>query len=90
MTSQAPRRHFVRLTASALGALTLLAAGPWAQAAEEAPDAMIQRLSDDLLQTIRADKTLQTGDVDRVMAVVKRSGVGKLGFVGNEQYARVF
>ena len=28
--------------------------------------------------------------VDRVMAVVKRSGVGKLGFVGNERYARVF
>ena len=28
--------------------------------------------------------------VDRVMAVVKRSGVGKLGFVGNEQYARDF
>ena len=28
--------------------------------------------------------------VDRVMAVVKRSGVGKLGFVGNEQYARAF
>ena len=28
--------------------------------------------------------------VDRVMAVIKRSGVGKLGFVGNEQYARVF
>ena len=25
-----------------------------------------------------------------VLAVVKRSGVGKLGFVGNEQYARVF
>lgn len=28
--------------------------------------------------------------VDRVMAVIKRSGVGKLGFVGNEQYARAF
>ncbi|WP_260581359.1 ExbD/TolR family protein [Sphingopyxis sp. PET50] len=28
--------------------------------------------------------------VDHVMAVIKRSGVGKLGFVGNEQYARVF
>src|SRR5690606_1721983 len=27
--------------------------------------------------------------VDNVMAVIKRSGVGKLGFVGNEQYARV-
>ena len=28
--------------------------------------------------------------VDRVLAVVKRSGVTKLGFVGNEQYARDF
>ena len=28
--------------------------------------------------------------VDNVMAVIKRSGVGKLGFVGNEPYARVF
>ena len=28
--------------------------------------------------------------VDRVLAVIKRSNVGKLGFVGNEQYARVF
>ena len=28
--------------------------------------------------------------VDQVLAVIKRSGVGKLGFVGNEQYARVF
>jgi len=28
--------------------------------------------------------------VDRVLAVVKRSGVTKLGLVGNEQYARDF
>jgi len=28
--------------------------------------------------------------VDRVLAVVKRSGVGKLGFVGNEQYRNDF
>ena len=28
--------------------------------------------------------------VDRVLAVIKKSYVGKLGFVGNEQYARVF
>ena len=28
--------------------------------------------------------------VDNVIAVVKRSGVGKIGFVGNERYARVF
>ncbi|MBX9796193.1 biopolymer transporter ExbD [Sphingomonas sp.] len=28
--------------------------------------------------------------VDRVLAVVRRSGVGKLGFVGNEQYRNDF
>src|SRR3546814_19093929 len=28
--------------------------------------------------------------VDNVMAVIKHSGVGKLGFVVNEKYARVF
>ncbi len=28
--------------------------------------------------------------VDQVIAVIKRSEVGKIGFVGNEQYARVF
>ncbi len=28
--------------------------------------------------------------VDRVLAVVKRSGVTKLGFIGNEQYANEF
>lgn len=28
--------------------------------------------------------------VDRVIAVIKSSEVGKIGFVGNEQYARVF
>ena len=28
--------------------------------------------------------------VDRVLAVIKRSGVGKLGFIGNEQYRNDF
>jgi biopolymer transport protein ExbD len=28
--------------------------------------------------------------VDNVIAVVKRSGVGNIGFIGNERYARVF
>lgn len=28
--------------------------------------------------------------VDETLASIKRAGVGKLGFVGNEQYARVF
>lgn len=39
---------------------------------------------------IQPDPSARYLVVDNVLAVVKRSGVGKLGFVGNEQYARVF
>lgn len=64
------RRSFIKASVAVLGALTLVAAAPWAHAADEAPDAMIRRLSAEVLDTIRADKTLQSGDVTRVMAVV--------------------
>ena len=69
MTMQA-RRPFLKFATTLLGAAILSTAAPWVQAAEEAPDAMIQRLSDDVLNTVRADKALQSGDIDRVMAVV--------------------
>lgn len=36
------------------------------------------------------DRNARYEVVDRVLSVVKRSGVSKLGFVGNEQYARDF
>jgi phospholipid transport system substrate-binding protein len=41
-----------------------------AQATDEAPDAFIKRLSDDVLATIRSDKGVQSGDVSRIMLVV--------------------
>ena len=41
-----------------------------AQAADEAPDAMIKRLSDDVLGAIKADKAIQAGDTQRVIALV--------------------
>ncbi|MFD1712219.1 ABC transporter substrate-binding protein [Ottowia sp. GY511] len=65
-----PRRLVVKSAALAATLLWMGAAAPWAQAAEESPDAMIQRLSDEVLSTIRSDKSLQNGDVERVMAVV--------------------
>ncbi|MBH1964191.1 MAG: ABC transporter substrate-binding protein [Comamonadaceae bacterium] len=64
------RRSFIKASVALLGALTLVAAAPWAHAADEAPDAMIRRLSAEVLDTIRSDKSLQSGDVARVMAVV--------------------
>lgn len=64
------RRSFIKSTTMALGALAVVTAAPWAYAADEAPDEMIKRLSAEVLDTIRSDKTLQSGDITRVMEVV--------------------
>ncbi len=39
-------------------------------AADEAPDALVKRISTDVLSTIKADKTLQQGNVAKVMVLV--------------------
>lgn len=39
-------------------------------AADEAPDALIKRLSVDVLETIKSDKSVQSGDISKVMALV--------------------
>ena len=41
-----------------------------ALAADEAPDALIKRLSVDILEKIKSDATLQAGDVSRIVALV--------------------
>ncbi len=41
-----------------------------AVAAEEAPDALVKRISTDVLDTIKADKTLQQGNVAKIMSLV--------------------
>ena len=43
---------------------------PAVYAADEAADALIKRLSSDVLDKIKADKTVQTGDMTKVMALV--------------------
>jgi len=43
---------------------------PMAQAADEAPDAMIKRLSDEVLASIKSDKAIQAGDTNRILALV--------------------
>ena len=39
-------------------------------AADEAPDALVKRLSTDVLETIKADKSIKAGDVSKIMALV--------------------
>jgi phospholipid transport system substrate-binding protein len=55
---------------AALAAAAALGAAPAAFAADEAPDAFIRRLCEDVLATIRADKALRQGDIPKIMALV--------------------
>lgn len=54
----------------AAGAVLAVAATFNAMAADEAPDALVKRISTDVLSTIKADKTLQQGNVAKVMVLV--------------------
>ena len=56
-----------------LAALMITTAGAFAipaMAQEEAPDAMVKRLSTEVLATIKADPAIQAGDVNRIIALV--------------------
>lgn len=63
------RRTLGRLLAASLS-LALLSATPFVRAAEEAPDALIKRVSVEVLDAIRADKEVQAGDRTKVLALV--------------------
>ena len=64
------KRTFLRQT---LVLMTLAAAAltaPLAYAEDEAPDALIKRLSVDVLETIKNDKAIRAGDTAKVVALV--------------------
>lgn len=42
----------------------------FAMAADEAPEVMVKRLSDEVLAEIKADKAIQAGDTNRILALV--------------------
>jgi len=72
-------RRFLARVAAALGVVLVVGLSP-AQAADEAPDALIQRLSGDMLQTLRADASLRSGDIAKVMALVDREVMPNVNF----------
>lgn len=72
------RRNFAQL-AAVLASLVILAM-PVAYAQEEAPDALIKRLSSDVLDKIKADKTIQAGDMTKVMALVDSQVMPNVNF----------
>jgi phospholipid transport system substrate-binding protein len=73
------RRSLNISVALLLGAASLLSAVP-ARAADEAPDVLIKRLSTDVLDSIKADKTIQNGDVSRIVALVDQKILPNVNF----------
>lgn len=73
------RRFLGRLAAAAL-LLAGLGLAPLARAADEAPDALIKRLSDEVLSTIKSDKSIQQGDVNRIMQLVDAKVMPNVNF----------
>jgi phospholipid transport system substrate-binding protein len=71
MKGESMKRRVVGQLAAAMVALAAFAGVvPVAQAADEAPDVMIKRLSDEVLAAIKADKAIQAGDTNRILALV--------------------
>ena len=75
------RRQVNRWVSALSLSLFALAAMP-AMAADEAPDALIQRVSTEVLAIIKADKTLMAGDVARIVALVDSKVMPYVNFQG--------
>lgn len=63
------KRGFLSGALVVMAALGGLVSSP-VHADDEAPDALIKRLSVDVLDTIKADKTLRAGDTSKIVALV--------------------
>lgn len=64
------KRRTLGAWAAGLAAATLLGLSPAAFAADEAPDALIKRLSDEMLTVIRTDAAVRKGDINRIVQIV--------------------
>jgi phospholipid transport system substrate-binding protein len=63
------RRTFAQWAAASV-AVAAFGLPQWALAADEAPDAFIKRLSDDVLDSIKADAKIKAGDTNRILSLV--------------------
>lgn len=69
-TTSIQRRTLARWAISATLAFGSAGAMLPAFAADEAPDALVKRLSTEVLNTIKADSSIKAGDVNKIMALV--------------------
>lgn len=64
------RRFAARLAACLFALAAFAGAAPLVLAADEAPDVMIKRLSDEVLEAIKSDPKIKAGDTSRILALV--------------------
>jgi len=85
MTFFADRRALLSALAAAV-----LASAPglvWAQAATQTPDALVRSLSNEVLEAIRGDRSLQSGDIGRFNKLVDDKIVPYVNFEKMTQLA---
>lgn len=64
------KRIFLRQAFALMAIAAATVAAPVAHAEDEAPDVMIKRLLSDILESIKADKAIRTGDIASTVALV--------------------
>ena len=73
------RRTLGRMAATLVVACSM--AQPWAAwAADEAPDALIKRLSTEVIGSVRSDKAIQAGDINKVITLVDKVVMPNVNF----------
>jgi len=72
------RRPLLQLAAALIS--SALPAVPAVYASDEAPDALIRRLSSNVLDKIKADNLMQSGDMGKVMALVESQVMPNVNF----------
>ena len=73
------RRFLGRMAASLVTVLALGMAVP-VRAADEAPDGLVQRLSNEVLESLRADKSIKAGDIDKIIVLVDKTIMPNVNF----------
>jgi len=74
------KRDFLRALLIGCSIALGLGAGTAVQAADETPDGLIKRLSTEVLDTIKADKTMLGGDMVKIIALVDSKILPNLDF----------
>ena len=63
-----------------ISAAALLMGGAQVALAQQAPDALVKQVSNEVLESARADKSIQSGDVNKVMLLVEAKVMPHVNF----------